>query len=194
MPRRANSIPLDRATVVRAAVALADAMGLEQVTMADLAEHLKIRPPSLYNHITGFAGLRRELALLGQRELVERMGKAVMGKSGDDAVTALAYAYRVFVNEHPGLYSATISAPAPDDVELQTVAQELIDIILKVLAAYNLHDDGALHVVRMLRSIVHGFATLENAHGFELPLERDETFQRLINMFLMSIRQEKGTG
>ncbi len=188
MPRRANSIPLDRATVVRAAVALADAMGLEQVTLADLAEHLKIRPPSLYNHISGIVGLRRELALLGQRELVVRMGKAVMGKSGDDAVTALAYAYRVFVNEHPGLYSATISAPAPDDTELQVVAQELIDIILKVLAAYNLHDDDALHAIRVFRSIVHGFATLENARGFEMPLERDETFRRLVDMFLLSLK------
>ncbi len=191
MPRRANSIPLDRATVVRAAVALADRMGLEQVTLTELAEHLKIRPPSLYNHIAGIVGLRRELTLLGQRELVERMGKAVMGKSGDDAVTALTYAYHAFVNEHPGLYSATISAPAPDDVELQTVAQELIDIILKVLAAYNLHDEDALHAVRMLRSIVHGFATLENAHGFELPLERDETLHRLIDMFLLSLRAKK---
>ena len=146
--------------LVRPAFGLADTMGLEQVTLAELAEHLKIRPPSLYNHITGIVGLRRELTLLGQRELVVRMGKAVMGKSGDDAVTALAYAYRVFVNEHPGLYSATISAPASDDLELQVVAQELIDIILKALAAYGLHDDDALHAVRMLRSIVHGFATL----------------------------------
>lgn len=189
MPRRANSIPLDRAAVVRAAVAFADTMGLEQVTMVDLAEHLKIRPPSLYNHITGIAGLRRELSLLGQRELAERIGKAVMGKSGDDAIVAMAYTYRAFVKEHPGLYSATISAPAPDDVELQTVAQEPVDIILKVLAAYNLHDDDALHAVRMLRSIVHGFATLENARGFELPLMRDETFRRLVDMFLMGIRR-----
>jgi AcrR family transcriptional regulator len=189
MPRRANSIPLDRTTVVRAAVALADARGLEQVTMADLAEHLKIRPPSLYNHITGITGLRRELALLGQRELMERMGKAVMGKSGDNAIVALADAYRIFVKEHPGLYSATISAPPIDDTELQAVSQELIAIILKVLAAYNLHRDDAIHAVRMLRSIVHGFATLENARGFEMPLDRDETFRRLVNMFIMSIKQ-----
>jgi len=191
MPRRANSVALDRATVVQAAVALVDAMGLEQVTIADLAEYLKIRPPSLYNHITGMAGLRRELALLGQHELGVRMGKAVMGKSGDDAIIAMASAYRTFVKEHPGLYLATISAPAPGDAELQTVAQELIDIILKVLAAYNLHDDDALHAVRMLRSIVHGFATLENARGFELPLVRDETFRRLIEMFLVSLREHK---
>lgn len=45
--------------MVQAAVVLADAIGLEQVTLANLAEHLKIRPLSLYNHITG---LRRELA------------------------------------------------------------------------------------------------------------------------------------
>ncbi len=37
--------------------------------MADLAERLEIRVPSLYNHVQGMEGLRRELALLGMREL-----------------------------------------------------------------------------------------------------------------------------
>ena len=53
MPRKANSRVLNRAAVVQAAVALIDAMGLEQITMADLAERLQIRTPSLYNHIDG---------------------------------------------------------------------------------------------------------------------------------------------
>lgn len=188
MPRRANSRVLDHASVVQAAAALIDIMGLEQVTMADLAERLQIRTPSLYNHVNGMAGLRRDLALFGVRELATRMGQAVMGKAGDDAIIALAHAYRAFVKEHPGLYAATLRAPATDDTELQKAAQEVIDILLKVLSAYNLQAENAIHAIRMLRSTIHGFTTLEIAGGFELPIARDETFRRLIAMFLASIK------
>lgn len=189
MPPKASRIRLDRATVVQAAAALIDKMGLEEVTLTELAAHLNVRLPSLYNHVAGLPGLRREIALFGVREMVTRLGQVVMGKAGGNAIIALAHAYRVFIKEHPGLYAATIQAPAPDDVELQAVAQELINIILKVLAAYGLHDEDALHAVRGFRSIVHGFATLESAHGFEIPIAPDETFRRLIAMFVASIKQ-----
>ena len=162
-------------------------MGIEQVTLADLAEHLEIRTPSLYNHVQGMEGLRRELALFGVRELMKRVGQAIMGKAGDEAVFALANTYRAFVKEHPGLYTATLRAPAADDIELQKVAQELIDILLRVLSAYNLQEEDGIHAIRMLRSTIHGFTTLEIAGGFEMPIEVDETFRRLIAMFLRSI-------
>ncbi len=184
MSRKANRIGLDRALVVQTAATLVDTMGLGEVTLTELAAHLDVRLPSLYNHIAGLPGLRRELALFGIREMAKRMGQAVMGKAGDDAILALANTYRAFVNEHPGLYAATFCAPAPDDVELQEASQELVDIVLKVLAFYSLYNEDALHAVRAIRSIIHGFATLENARGFEIPLARDETFRRLIHMFL----------
>ena len=188
MPRKANSRVLNRAAVVQAAAALIDTMGLEQVTMANLAERLEIRTPSLYNHVQGMEGLRRELALLGMHEFAKRIGQAVMGRAGDDAIIAAANAYRAFVKEHPGLYAATQRAPAADDIELQQAAQELIDILLKVLSAYNLQKENAIHAIRILRSTIHGFTTLEIAGGFEFPIELDETFRRLIHMFLTSIK------
>jgi len=188
MPRKANSRVLNRMAVVQAAAALIDTMGLEHITLTDLAERLEIRTPSLYNHVEGIEGLRRDLALFGMRELATRMGQVVMGKAGDDGIFALAYAYRAFVKEHPGLYTATLRAPAPDDTELQKAAQEAIDILLRVLSAYNLQEEDAIHAIRMLRSTIHGFTTLEIAGGFEMPIELDETFRRLIVMFLVSIK------
>ena len=188
MLRKANSRVLNRAAVVQAAVALIDTIGLEQVTMANLAERLQIRTPSLYNHVQGIEGLRRELALFGMRELATKMGQVVMGKAGDEAIVVLADAYRAFVKEHPGLYSATVRAPTPDDTELQKAAQEILDILLKALSAYNLQEEDAIHAIRILRSTIHGFTTLEIAGGFEIPIEVDETFRRLIHMFLTGIK------
>ena len=74
-----------------------------------------------------------------------------------------------------------------DDHELQEVGREVIEVILAVLAAYKLRGDEALHAVRGLRSIVHGFVSLEAAGGFGLPLDLDESFRRLVQMFIRGL-------
>ena len=181
MPDKAR---LDRAAVVQAAAELADAEGLENLTLAALAARLGIRTPSLYNHVTGLEGLRRDLALRAVRELQERLARAAIGKAGDAAIVAFADAYRAFAHAHPGRYAASLRAPAPDDTEFQAVAAVVVEIIVAVLAFYDLHGDDAVHAVRALRSILHGFVALEAAGGFELPLDRDESYRRLVRVFI----------
>ena len=178
---------LDRETVVQTAAALADEEGLERLTLAALAERLGVRTPTLYHYVAGLAGLRRELALAGLYEQTALLGRVVMGKAGDDAVIALAQTLRAFIKEHPGLYAATVPASPPGDSEWMAAAREVVQIALRALAAYHLSDDDAIHTVRILRSVVHGFATLEAGAGFGLPLEVDETFHRLLAMVLQSL-------
>jgi AcrR family transcriptional regulator len=176
---------LDREMVVQAAAKLADKEGLENISLATLAAQLGVRTPTLYHYIKeGLPGLRRELALYGLRETAKRLGLAVMGKAGDEAVIALAEAYRAFAHERPGLYEATTRAAAPDDEELQAASWEVLDIALRALSAYKLSQEDGLHAIRMLRSFVHGCVALEASGGFGLPLEVDETFRRLIAMYI----------
>jgi AcrR family transcriptional regulator len=182
---------LDRAAVVTAAARLADAEGLEAVTLARLAALLGVKPPSLYNHVAGQEGLRRELALAGMRELSRRLGRAALGKAGDAALLALAHAYREFARAHPGLYAASLRAPDPADAELDAASTELVGIVLAVLAGYDLGGDDALHAVRVLRSVLHGFVSLETLGGFGLPLDLDESFRRLLDGFIAGLRHTK---
>lgn len=177
--------------MVGTAAALADEEGLEGVTLAALAARLGIRTPSLYNHVAGLQGLRRELALLGTRELGARLGRAAVGKAMDEAVVALGEAYRSFVEERPGLYAATIRASRPsepEDPELREARGEAIETVLAVLRSYGLRGDDAVHAARGLRSLVHGFTTLESAGGFGLPLDLDESFRRLLQTFVRGLR------
>lgn len=173
---------LDQSIVVQAAADLADQQGLEAVSLATLAAQLGVRPPTLYHYVNGLPGLRRELALLGTRELAARLGRSVMGKAGDEAILALAHAYRAFVNDHPGLYDATVQSADPADAALVEAQSEVVDIALRALSAYHLANEDAIHAVRMLRSLVHGFATLERSGGFGIPLDIDETFDRLLRI------------
>jgi AcrR family transcriptional regulator len=179
---------LDSRAVVLAAAHIADEQGLDAVTLAAVAERLDVKVPSLYSHVEGLAGLRRDLALEGTRRLGGALARAAIGRSGDEAVRAMAGAYRAFVKEHPGLYAATVRAPDPGDRELQEAAAQIVDVVLQVVSVYGLHEDEALHAVRGLRSLAHGFATLEAAGGFGLPLDLDASFSRLVEAYIRGLR------
>jgi AcrR family transcriptional regulator len=181
MTRRAG---IDNNDVIAAAVALVDAGGLEALSLTTLANRLGVRTPSLYNHVAGLPGLRRQLAVLGTRQLGAALSRAAIGRSKDDAVRAMAHAYRDYVLAHPGLYTATVRAAQPDEVELQEAEREVVEVVLRVLSAYGLRDDDALHAVRALRSLTHGFASIEAAGGFGLALDLDESFSRLIRGYI----------
>ncbi len=58
-----------------------------------------------------------------------------------------------------------------------------------MLASYGLSSEEAVHAARGLRSVAHGFATLEVSGGFGIPLDLDESFRRLLRAFTAGLRQ-----
>lgn len=185
MPHRAG---LDTRRVVAAAAVLIDAEGADALTLAALAERLHVRIPSLYNHIAGLDGLRRELALLAMRGLAEALGRAVMGKSGEQAVFALGHAYRAYARAHPGLYAMLQRVPPNADDELRTASFAPVEVALAVLAGFGLEGEEAIHATRTLRSALHGFVMLETAGGFGLEVPVEESFERLLALLVRGLR------
>ena len=59
----AHRMGLAKASVVEAAAKLIDEEGIAQLSLGHLAERLGVRTPSLYNHIAGLPGLKRDLSL-----------------------------------------------------------------------------------------------------------------------------------
>lgn len=179
---------LDKAVIAQAAGQLADEIGFGELTLSRVAVHLSVRTPSLYNHIEGLEGLRRELSLLGMNELNRGLQRAAIGKSKHEALASMLQAYRVYAKERPGVYAATLRAPEQDDLQVQSAAQAIVDTVLTVLEPYELGYDEAMHVIRGFRAIAHGFASLEVAGAFGIDLETDESYQQLVSAFL------RGTG
>jgi AcrR family transcriptional regulator len=187
---RTSRAGLDYDVVVQAAAQLADQNGLHQLSMASLAAHLGVQTPTLYHHVPGLVGLRRALTLKGLAAVSAQIGDAIMGKAGDEAVLALAYAMRQFAKDHPGLYSAVQTAPAPEDQEWLEAGRIVVEIMLRALSAYNLSPDDARHAIRMIRIIVDGCISLETVGGFGLPLEVDETLRRLLVSLLTYLHRD----
>jgi len=168
--------------VTEVAAELADRDGLTTLTLARVAAVLDVRPPSLYNHVAGLDALRRAIALDALAGIGTAMREAATGRAGRDALVHTARAYRAYVLAHPGRYAAASIAPPEDDAALNAAATEVVGTMLAVLRAWDLDGDDAIHAVRAVRSAIHGFVTLEIDGGFGIPLDLDESFDRMIAM------------
>lgn len=192
-----SSIPkvgLDRKAVVDAAVQLVNNEGGQALTINRLARDLGVQPPSLYNHIDSLADLWREIALVNTTALGERLISAGVGKSGPEGIRAVAIAYRGYVKEFPRLYQAGLRASRnvdPIDSRLQAAEDRIVNAMLAIVASFGLTGDAAIHAVRALRSMVHGFTSLEVEGGFGMPLDQDESFNRMIDLLIHGLDHAK---
>lgn len=172
---------LTRDRVVDEAVTLVDDADL---SLAVLADRLGVRVPSLYKHVDGLDDVTRAAATRCVRELTSVMRDAAVGVARDDAVRAVAIAYRRWAHEHPGRYRLAQRAPAPDDVDAVAAAGEAVDVVASALAGFRLDADHLVDAVRGLRACIHGFVSLEAAGGFGMPRSTDSSFDALIDALL----------
>ena len=172
---------LGPAAVVAAGAQLADEIGFGGLTMGLLAERLGVRTPSLYKHVDGLADLNHRIAVLALTELGDAVRDALQGRAGRDGLAALARAIRDYVLHHPGRYAATIGAvPTGPDDPLVAAGDRVIESMTAVLHGYPIKPADLNHALRTLRSLFHGFATLQAANGFQWDANTDESFTWLI--------------
>lgn len=166
--------------VVSEAERLCDEVGIDDLSLAALADRLGVRQPSLYKHVDGLPALKRAIAIRAKAELGEVLARASVGKAGDDAIRSLAAAHRTWAHQHPGRYHASVRAADLGDPQDQAATAAAVGVVLDVLAGYGYHGADAVHAARALRSAMHGFVSLEAAGGFGLPESLDDSYDRLV--------------
>jgi len=178
--------------IVSEAALLADRDGLAALTLADLAAHLGVRSPSLYKHVGGLPDLHRRLAVQGLTELAAAMGDGPGENASASArLQYLGHAYRRFATERPGLYAASLRAPAADEPDVAAAAGDLTSFVLGLLASFGLPRTDLVHSARSVRSALHGFVALEAVGGFGLPQSVDESFERLLEDLEAALRSRR---
>ena len=170
--------------ILQTAAEIADTEGFNEITLAAISKKLQIRTPSLYNHIDSLQQLRNKLSIHSMENLYNDLVESTVGVAGDDAVRSLCKAYIEFTRRHPGLYESTFSLANSEDIELQKSSSKILDLLVRILNYYNLDKETSLHVTRGLRSILHGFSSLEQKGGFGLSLDIDDSFKVLIDIYL----------
>jgi AcrR family transcriptional regulator len=184
---------LNRRRIAEAAAELVDREGIEALSLSRLATSLGVRSPSLYNHVDGLEGLRREVAIVGMEQLGEVTRDSVMGAGGVEGLRTMARAYRRYALEHPGVYALTQQA-RPGDAECAALSFRVLEPLLSVLAGFGLGGEAAIHAARALRSALHGFVSLEATGGFGIELDTGTSFEFTVDVLVAGIRSPDLTG
>lgn len=168
MPR----VGLNREKLVATATAMADESGLSSVSLHSLARYYGVAAPSMYKHVKNLEDLQRAIA----HEALVLFERAL--RSSGSSVKEIAGAYRQFARSHPGLYETTQLPHLFASSESQELSNRIVSHIAQVLPE-NLGSDDVIHQVRILRSALHGFVSLERSGGFGLPQSLDQSFDEL---------------
>lgn len=181
--------PVTRERVITAAAELVDRAGVDALKLTALAATLGVRQSALYNHVGGVGDVLRELSLHARSVLAAELRAAAVGLARDDAVFALAEAWRGFVHQHPGLYAATDRCSTESDAELTAGVAELVEVIGRVLTGYGLDDEQSEQAAWSLRSALHGFCVLEANEGHPGSSDLNVVYRRLVELLCAGIKE-----
>ena len=153
---------LSRDSIVNAALTFLDREGWDALTINALATQLGTKGPSLYNHVQSLEDLRRTVRMRVVGDIIDMLNTVGQGRTRDDAVTAMASAYRSYAHHHPGRYSAFTRMPlGGDDPEFTDATRAAAAPVISVLASYGLDGDNAFYAALEFWSAMHGFVLLE---------------------------------
>lgn len=162
MTSRAKSPKLSREVIVNAALTFLDREGWDALTINALAIQLGTKGPSLYNHVNSLDDLRRTVRMRVIDDILQMLSTVGSGRTRDDAVMAMASAYRSYAHHHPGRYSAFTRMPlGGDDPEFTTASHAAAAPVIDVLASYGLDGEDAFYAALEFWAALHGFVLLE---------------------------------
>ena len=162
---------LNREQVVQAGVALADAHGLDALTMRRLGEALGVEAMSLYNHVANKVDL-----LDGMVDLV--FGEIGLPDPSDDwkpAMRQRAVSARSAVSRHPWATGLMESRAAPGPANLRHH-----DAVIGSLRAGGFPVALAAHAFSLLDSYVYGFCLQETG----LPFDATDDMEAMVESIL----------
>lgn len=187
MPKQRN---LTGEAVIAAAITLVEQDGYGSLSISGLAGKLNVKPPSLYNHISGIDDLTRQLAAAVLSRMEEAVKTAAVGRSEELAIRAIAAGYRAFAINHPELYRAFTTAPS---IDAGGKLGSLADTLRQVLTPFGLSYTDELNYIRIFHSALHGFVALESSGFFrsaDIPAE--ESFSALVDSQILILNSLRG--
>jgi AcrR family transcriptional regulator len=171
---------LSRDSIVNAALTFLDREGWDALTINALATQLGTKGPSLYNHVSSLEDLRRTVRMRVVGDIIDMLNTVGQGRTRDDAVMAMASAYRSYAHHHPGRYSAFTRMPlGGDDPEFTEATRAAAAPVIEVLASYGLAGDEAFYAALEFWSAMHGFVLLEMT-GVMNGIETDAVFTDMV--------------
>lgn len=186
---------LSREAVTAVAVQLVRERGYWALSLRDVAGRLGVKPASLYNHVEGIGDIQLSVAEYAADMLETALVSAVKDKESDEALKCGACAYMDFAKANPDLYKALIHAPKSEDGRARALGRKTFDVFGKILHGYGIDEKNYLHLIRMLRCMLHGFFELcENGFLSHGRAKREDSFRFIVDEFIALVRTYSNVG
>ena len=165
---------LNRDRVLRTAIELADAHGIEALTMRKLGEELGVEAMSLYNHVSNKGDL-----LNGMVDVI--FGEIELPSHGDDwkpAIRKRSISFRDVLSRHPWATGLKDSGTAPGPSTLRHHNR-----VIGTFRNSGFSVAMTAHAFSAVDSYVYGFAVQESS----LPFETEEQTQAMAQVMLAQL-------
>jgi AcrR family transcriptional regulator len=160
--------------VLSAAIAFADAHGIESLSMRKLGQELGVEAMSLYKHVAN-----KDDMLDGMIDVVfSEIDLPPMGVHWKTAMRQRALSARQALSRHPWAIGLTESRVRPGPANLRHH-----DSVIGSLRAEGFSIELALHAYSALDSYIYGFALQERSLPFETPDEIVEVSEMMLARF-----------
>jgi AcrR family transcriptional regulator len=186
-PLKENSLtPQD---VIKAAINCLDQEGESALGVNRVARALGIKPPAIYKHLNGNAGLTRAVALAIWRNYLLDCQNQTAGITTPHALLRVgAQAIRNFAQRYPARYNMMMQYQLrPTDPEEAEIIYGSLDLLKKSLQLYELNDDALIDVMRMVNAAIYGFILREQSELMTLNRSTDRSYEVMLDALIVAI-------
>lgn len=186
-PRKEDSLtPQD---VTNAALSCLDSEGETGLGVNRVARALGIKPPAIYKHVNGNAGLRRAVAIAVWRDYLAHCQQQTVDST--ESKTRLyqgAQAARSYAKRYPARYTVMMQYQMrPTDPEEGEIIQRSLRFFQSALQLYELNNDALIDCMRMVNAAIYGFITREQLDLMTLTRSADASYEVMLGALLVAI-------
>ncbi|WP_299447749.1 TetR/AcrR family transcriptional regulator [uncultured Phascolarctobacterium sp.] len=149
---------LNKEKIVLGAIELLHKNAFQNFSVRTLAEHLDVKPASLYKHFKSFDELTIAVGL-EVYEAFNRLQQQQVSKATtrQKALLNLSMAYSIFFQEHPNAYNLLLMLPKMENSELHKISEKFIEPVKNIIELYKIDEESKLHWQRIYLATVVGF-------------------------------------
>jgi AcrR family transcriptional regulator len=175
--------------VIKAAINCLDQEGASALGVNRVARALGIKPPAIYKHLDGNAGLTRAVALaIWRNYLLDCQNQTAEITTPQALLRVGAQAIRNFARRYPARYTVMMQYQLrPTDPEEAEIIYGSLDLFKKSLQLYKLSDDALIDVMRMVNAAIYGFILREQSELMTLTRSTDHSYEVMLDALIVAI-------
>jgi AcrR family transcriptional regulator len=166
--------------IIETTIRLIDELGIDKVSLNEIARKLEIKPPSLYKHIKSFEEIKNEVFITINSQLVNEITQKIKVED-KNALFKYCNFCREFALKYPARYLFISNFIIKDKLSYPESMIFLRDYLAIILVNnYSISKTEIRYRARAIRSLIHGFVMYELSGGWTEIVSADKSFKKSI--------------